>query len=200
MIVCILLFMKKCKILTIEQYEQRKSEQRDLRNKQLECLRKQIEQDSVLGLNDEFLLGLKEQFDYWVKNLVSDKIKFYSNYDYIISNKVVFNKEKNQGIGFVIRYRGDNETFDDVKILMGEKIKDKWYYYYKSYFVMEFTNCPLCKNGEPIPQNYMEERMFNLLVGTLSYYKEGTCNINNEFYTRRINDKVRGRHKEFIKK
>lgn len=168
-------------------------------NRQLECLMNSVSENRNTEAADIFVSSLRDSFDYWVNNIDITMIKSYSEYDYFVPQSVVFNDEKNQGVGFVIRYRHDLKPFDDIQIITAELIDKTWHFYYLSNFNVHITNRNWCtlENGKT-PVSYIESKMLDLLVGTLNFYKSGTCQINPDFFDSRINEEARYAHKHMF--
>ncbi len=161
----------------------------------MNCIKERVRKDSSHKETVNFLRTLKDTFNYWVKNVNVDLIQSYSKYDYNFSDVVVFDDKKTRGLGFVVRYRKNSRNYDDIKIICGEKISEKWYFYFLSYFNYHIVNCEDCiKENGKIPMSYMNDRVLNLIVNTLNFYNSNTCDVREEFFTRRINARVRFDH------
>lgn len=124
---------------------------------------------------------LNDTITSWKNKVEIDGLFDYRKEDYFVSDKVLFNSNKTQGIGFLLLLRTSNEYYDQVKIVTGEKIQDKWQFYYIGNPTLLFAKCDNCEDElEAIAEEEIEERM---LINVLSLgYLKSDCQIDESSF------------------
>jgi hypothetical protein len=135
-----------------------------------ECISNLADVNSKSAEGIEFMSQLEDSLLSWSENVDIFFMESYKEKKYQVSERVLFNSNKTKGIGFVIEPRKEGESNDVVQIITGEKLADKWQFYYLGNPTLLFTKCDGCdKKNESLVVGEIESRMLRnvLEVGYL---------------------------------
>lgn len=118
-----------------------------------------------------------------INNLFSTSIACkYSNFQ--VDSLMCFNKEKNRMITCVLESECKDDADDGIKILLGAKIQNKWYFFSGAFIVIP-RDMYVSKNKlhEPLSFSKLHEiAMKEVFGGYLKKNDKGEWEINEEFF------------------
>lgn len=181
---------------------------------QLDCLDATMQNEELKPIFLDLRKGLEDTLKDWIYNKKYERVQIFKSVKWQIDEAVFISPQKDKALLLVLeqdtaKFISDSEPslmrkisaklkstrFDYVHMLFANKEIDGWHFYYQSLPMMVLPREKQI-NNIPVPLSFKELSLIGRRNVLKEYYRRGTCEYNEVFFSRWDIKNLKEKHKK----